>query len=392
MHNRPIIFKEVGRAPIKMWLDDIESGAMTQAIHLTQLPFLHEHVAIMPDSHQGYGMPIGGVVALKDTIIPNAVGVDIGCGMIAQPYDIQADMIPRGTLIEILKDVRELIPVGFNHHDRAQDNCFMPDRPYPDGGVVDAQYERARKQLGTLGGGNHFIELQKADDGRLWVMVHSGSRNVGLQVANHYNKVAINMREEVCSTIPTNWQLDYLPESHFMAGQYLLEMDWCVEFAQCNRQRMMDAIDLVLADKLGVEGYHNDPINIAHNYAAKEVHFGETVWVHRKGATRARANEFGIIPGSQGTCSYIVRGLGNKESFESCSHGAGRKMSRKKARQELNLQNEQVKMGMVIHSCRSKKDLDEAPGAYKDIDVVMENQKDLVGIVVKLEPLAVVKG
>jgi RNA-splicing ligase RtcB len=281
--------------PIKLWLDDIEEGAMQQVINLSNLPFAFKHIAVMPDSHQGYGMPIGGVLATQGVVIPNAVGVDIGCGMCALKTslkELDKETIKKifGGSKEYQGGLRSCIPVGFNHHSKKQDESLMPlgfeDVVKIGMTIIERQYESALKQIGTLGGGNHFIELQKGSDGFIWVMIH------------------------------------------------------------------------------------------------------------RKGATLARQDTIGIIPGSQGTKSYIVKGLGNEESFMSCSHGAGRKMSRTKAQNELNLEEEIRKLDEkgIIHSVRHKNDLDEASGAYKDIDVVMNNQKDLVEILVELTPLAVIKG
>lgn len=224
-------------------------------------------------------------------------------------------------------------------------------------------------------------------------MIHSGSRNIGYQVANHYNKLAISLNEKWHSKVPKEWQLAFLPIDSKEGQAYLEEMQYCVNFALANRSLMMDRIKAAFSETIeNIE--FGDMINIAHNYATIEHHFGKNVMIHRKGATRAYTNDIGIIPGSQGTKSYIVKGLGNTESFKSCSHGAGRVMGRKQAQRELSLKDEIKKMEQqgILHSIRSEKDLDEAAGAYKDIDAVMENQKDLVEIIVELLPLAVIKG
>jgi tRNA-splicing ligase RtcB len=259
--------------------------------------------------------------------------------------------------------------------------------------IVKREYYSALKQLGTLGGGNHFIEIQKGDDGYIWIMIHSGSRNIGYKVANHYNKLAIEINKKWHTQVPEKWELAFLPLESEEGQEYLREMQYCVDFALANRELMMSRIKLSIDEV--VDGViYEDLINIAHNYASLEHHFGENVMVHRKGATLAREGITGIIPGSQGTKSYIVAGKGNPESFMSCSHGAGRTMSRTKARNELNLEEEKRKLDEqgIIHAIRNKSDLDEASSAYKDIDVVMENQKDLVDILVELTPLAVIKG
>ncbi len=366
---------------------------MEQTRNLANLPFAFRHIAIMPDCHQGYGMPIGGVLATKGAVVPNAVGVDIGCGMCAVKTSLQS--IEKTTLKNIMSRIRKDIPLGFNHHKKKQDEALMPStEAIVNGGIVEQEYEAALTQVGTLGGGNHFIEIQKGSDGHIWIMVHSGSRNIGLKVAAHYNKLAIKLNERWHSSIPSKWQLAFLPVETQEAKDYLAEMQYCVDFAFANRKLMMN--NIVAAFETEVHGgiTKMDFINIAHNYASWENHFGANVLVHRKGATSAKKGETGIIPGSQGTKSYIVRGKGNPESFESCSHGAGRIMGRRQAQRELKLEKEKAKLDAqgIIHAIRSSKDLDEAPGAYKNIDVVMENQKDLVDVIVELMPLAVIKG
>jgi len=386
------------KLPIRLWLHDIEPGAMQQAKNLANLPFAHSHIAIMPDAHEGYGMPIGGVLATKDHIIPNAVGVDIGCGMTAMRTSLRE--MDTGKLKSIMSSIRAIIPLGFNHHKHRQDESCMPELPVerkearekmP---VVAREYDNALYQIGTLGGGNHFIEIQQDKDGFIWLMIHSGSRNIGKQVADHYNKLASRLNEEWKTRVPRSWQLAYLPVDQEEGQKYIREMQYCVDFAYANRQMMMSRIMDVVNGM-----YHGDvsfepAVNIAHNFASEEVHHGQRVWVHRKGATQARKGQTGIIPGSQGTQSYIVRGLGNPDSFESCSHGAGRVMGRKEAIRSLDLKEviQRLDKKNIIHSIRSQRDLDEAPDAYKDIATVMQNQSDLVEVMVELNPLAVIKG
>jgi len=391
------------KTPIKIWATDLEQGALEQAKNLANLPFVFKHIAIMPDSHQGYGMPIGGVMAADKVVVPNAVGVDIGCGMCAVKTSLTD--IDQETLKKIMGEIRKVIPVGFDKHKKEQDDNLMPKlgiRPVHSMEIVKQEYDNALKSLGTLGGGNHFIEIQKGSDGHIWIMIHSGSRNLGKQVADHYNKLAVVLNKKWFSSVPKEWELAFLPIDSEEGQAYIREMNYCVEFALANRELMMDRIMFIFSEVL--EGilnngeikswFHFDaPINIAHNYARMENHFGQNVMVHRKGATLATEDTIGIIPGSQGTKSYIVQGLGNKDSFNSCSHGAGRKMGRKEAQRNLCLEDEIEsldKLG-VIHSIRGKGDLDEAPGSYKNIEEVMENQKDLVKILVELSPLAVVK-
>lgn len=378
------------RLPIKMWLDDLEEGALEQAKNLANLPFAFKHIPLMPDSHQGYGIPIGSILATKGVIVPNAVGVDIGCGMCAMKTSIEH--LDQDQLKTTLGVARKLIPLGFNWHDEPQDERLMP-KGHEDLEIVSRQYVKATKQIGSLGGGNHFIEIQKGDDGFVWVMIHSGSRNLGHSVANWYNRAAKTLNERYHSAITPNMELAFLPIETPEAKNYFAEMEYCVEFAYANRKLMMTRMMEALAEVVG-DFETDEMINESHNFAAWENHFGSNVLVHRKGATRARKGELGMIPGSQGTNSYIVRGLGHPESFESCSHGAGRKLGRKQAQRELNLEEEIAhldKMG-VVHSIRHTKDLDEATSAYKDINVVMNNQTDLAEVVVELTPLAVLKG
>ena len=381
------------KAPIKLWLDEIEDGALRQAKNLANLPFIFKHLAIMPDAHEGYGMPIGGVLATNSVVIPNAVGVDIGCGMCAVKTSLtNIDKLQLQSVIELIK---QRIPVGFKHQEKRQDDNLMP-KGYliDDMQVIKKEYNSALKQIGTLGGGNHFIEIQKGDDGFIWIMIHSGSRNLGKKVADYYNKVAVKLNEMWFSQVEKAKELAFLPIKTKEAKEYFDEMNYCVEFALSNRRLMMENAKGCFQDSINLSIEFEPIINIAHNYARWENHFNTDVIVHRKGATSAKVGEIGIIPGSQGTKSYIVEGIGNADSFMSCSHGAGRKMGRKQAQRELNLENEiqaMEKQG-IIHNIKSVADLDEASGAYKDIDIVMENQKDLVRILVGLKPLAVVKG
>jgi len=387
---------EIGaHLPIKMWLENIETGALEQARNLASLPFAFKHIAIMPDSHQGYGMPIGGVLATKDVIIPNAVGVDIGCGMCAVKTgltNIDAEILKR-----ILGEIRGVVPVGFERHKEKQNEDLMPNvglHPIGSMPIKEQEYYSALKQIGTLGGGNHFIEIQKGSDGHIWIMIHSGSRNLGKQVADHYNKTAKELNAKWQSSIPKEYDLAFLPIDTEEGRAYIREMNYCVEFALANRKLMMRRCLEAFENVFGYPLAYEPIINIAHNYARMENHFGENVMIHRKGATLATKDTIGIIPGSQGTKSYIVRGKGNPESFNSCSHGAGRKMGRKEAERSLDLETEVKRLNDlgVLHAIRGKKDLDEAPGAYKSIDEVMKNQEDLVEILVELTPLAVIKG
>jgi tRNA-splicing ligase RtcB len=376
-------------------LESIEPEAIEQAKNLASLPFAHHHIALMPDCHSGYGMPIGGVLATKNVVIPNAVGVDIGCGMLSVKTGLGTHVINPERLRLIFGRLRESIPVGFEHHKEAQDEKFMPeDRSVLEtDSVVRPQYMAALKQVGTLGGGNHFIEFQEDEDGALWFTVHSGSRNLGHRVASWYNDRAKALCDRWFTSVPAKWDLAFLPIGEDLTTNYITDMKYCVEFAKKNRELMARRISAAL---YGFVPFTEEwRLDIAHNYVRAEFHGGQNLWVHRKGATSAKNGEFGIIPGSQGTHTFIVRGLGNPESFSSCSHGAGRVMGRKQAQRSLNLKEEQKKMeaaGVMVHGLRSSKDLDEAPGSYKSIDWVMSHQTDLVEVVHTLRPLAVMKG
>lgn len=387
-----IFKKDNYRVPIKAWLTDIEESAQKQIDNVASLPFVFHHIAFMPDCHMGYGVPIGSVVATQNVISPAMVGVDIGCGMLAFKTDLTE--IDTETLKKIMGDIRKEVPVGFNWHDKAQiDEYTLIEKLESAGEVVKRQITKATKQLGTLGGGNHFIEIQKGSDGYIWVMIHSGSRNLGKQVADYYSQRAVELNQKYFSIVPKEYQLAFLPMNSPEGKQYYDEMKACLKFAQLNRDYMANRIYKILREHTGCM-QPDESINIHHNYATFENHFSKNVIVHRKGATSAREGQLGIIPGSQGTCSYIVQGKGNPESFNSCSHGAGRRMGRREAQRTLNLEEEIKKMEDkgIIHGLRTAKDLDEAASAYKDIDVVMENQKDLVEILTKLTPLAVIKG
>ncbi len=385
------IFEGHNGIPIKSWCNEPEEGALEQAVNLSKLPFIFKQVCLMPDTHQGYGMPIGGVIAAKGVVIPNAVGVDIGCGMSAIRTSLTS--ISQEQIKEVFRLLRRAIPVGFNHHKEDQEWVGFKNAPMLD--VINRELDSARRQLGTLGGGNHFIEIQEGSDGRIWAMVHSGSRNFGLKIAKHYNKEAQFLCEKWHSNIPPlkgEDGLAFLPIDSDIGKEYMRAMNFALSFAYESRYRMLKQIEYALQNVIGCDV--EEGFNIHHNFAATENHFGQNVMVHRKGATSARLGEVGIIPGSQGTASYIIEGKGNPESFHSCSHGAGRKMSRKKAKQDLDLEYEKKRLDDqgIVHSIRDKDDLDEASSAYKDIEVVMEEQKDLVDIKVKLTPLGVIKG
>ncbi len=368
----------------------MDDGAMLQARNVANLPFIFKHVTMMADAHLGFGVPIGSVFATEGVVVVGAVGVDIGCGMIAVKTSITN--VDTEQIKQIMGKIREVVPVGFEHQKTDQEWYGFDDAP--DIKVIQQQLKSARGQLGTLGGGNHFIEIQRDGDGFIWIMVHSGSRNFGYKIAKEYHEIAKKMCERWYSDIPDP-ELSFLPIETREGKEYFEAMIYALSFSFANRSLMLKrAVDCFEA-VVGSGGFVTDtPVNIHYNYAAWENHFGENVIVHRKGATLARQGTMGIIPGSQGTKSYIVMGKGNSDSFDSCSHGAGRKMGRKQAIRELVFEEEIRKLNDqgIVHSIRTKQDLDEASGAYKDIQVVMDNQMDLVDIVTELWPLGVIKG
>lgn len=395
------IFEEEGKIPIHMWATDIEKDTFAQAVNLSNLPFAFHHIALMPDVHFGYGMPIGGVLATTDAIIPNAVGKDIGCGMCSVKTNIRD--IDECQIKEIIGGLRKSVPVGFNVHQQRQ--VWGGFNDYQDlartrGWYTKDVWKRAERSLGTLGGGNHFMEIQRDEEEFIGLMLHSGSRNLGSRLCDYYHALAKNLNEKWHSDI-SHPDLSFLPVDSDDGRAYLADMEFALAFALENRQRMMEEFKLQVLMCFGGDTQFEDGVNIHHNYAALEHHLGKNVWVHRKGATLARKGTKGIIPGSMGTSSYIVEGLGNLMSFMSCSHGAGRKMGRNDATRNLKLKDCDKSMKGIVfgrwNKCQRGKlrghwDLGEAPLAYKNIDEVMANQKDLVKIVHKLQPLGVMKG
>lgn len=384
---------DLGKLPVKSWCERVEKGALDQAANLANHPKMFRHVALMPDCHVGYGMPIGGVVACRDAVIPNAVGVDIGCGMCAVQTDFPSARVSRTLVSSCLEETRERIPLGEGHgHKQPQKwDRFGELPPWLDGHAR----ELAFKNLGSLGGGNHFIEMQAGDDGMLWLMLHSGSRNLGYRIAEHHHRIASKQN-------PSLGDLAHLEVERVEGQAYIREMKLALDYARENRARMMAVFKEAVLQVFKGAGFLKE-INIHHNYAALEEHFGERVWVHRKGATSAKRGEEGIVPGSMGTPSYIVRGKGNADSFSSCSHGAGRTMGRMAASRSLSREACDKAMEGIVFSGwhamhgRGRKgqgmlDLSEAPQAYKDIDEVIRAELDLIEPVVRLRPLGVLKG
>lgn len=375
----------LGKIPIKSWATDLEEDALQQAVNLSNLSFAYSHIALMADAHVGFGMPIGGVFASLGVIIPNAVGVDIGCGIIAAKTDIKE--IDIRSIEKIVDKAHKSIPLGFKHHKspRKWEGFNNP----PNLKIVMEELDAARYQLGTLGGGNHFLSIEKGSDGHIWLMVHSGSRNFGYKIAEYYNNVAIKLNEKI-KLVPPKQDLAGLYIDSKEGKEYFNAMSYALKFAAENRRQLLEQFYDIFRKETKSEKILKK-VSIHHNYASIEEHFGKEVIVHRKGAIKAEKGELGIIPGSMGTPSYIVEGLGNPESFRSCSHGAGRVMSRRQANKTITKEMADKSMGDIVHK-GWKKDFSEAPMAYKDIEEVMDNQKDLVKRVVKLTPLGVVKG
>ena len=395
--------KEDGfRIPIKSWCADTEPGAMVQAENLAKHPVLAHHVALMPDCHQGYGMPIGGVIATRDAVIPAAVGVDIGCGMIAVETDVPAERLAEMSFRRAIQEkLKERIPVGegTSHKEQQEWDGFESYLDH-NGQIADFANALDRKNLGTLGGGNHFLEIQKSDSGFVWLMIHSGSRNLGKRIEEFYHRKAATLNERYHVELPDP-DLAFLPIKEQEGHDYYRDMLFALRYAFENRQRMMKVLKETFVEFVPETKFLRE-VNIHHNYAAFEEHFGETLCIHRKGATSAKLDEIGIIPGSMGTASYIVRGLGNPESFMSCSHGAGRRMSHIAACRDLTVEECDAAMsGIVCERWQPYRkfgknkgylDLSEAPQAYKAIDEVITAESDLVEPLVRLTPLAVLKG
>lgn len=400
------VFKDEKSVPVKIWLTDlseVESAALSQLKNLATMPFIAKQgIAVMPDCHSGKGSTIGTVIATDKAIIPAAVGVDIGCGMNAVRLSIKGSQLP-DSLAKIRSLIESLIPVGNNNH--LKEDVLNRNKQILDHGdsIAVTQVEdiifrikkdyvnHAAKQLGTLGGGNHFIELCIDENDDVWVMLHSGSRGVGNVIGSHFIEKAKEEMQRFFIHLP-DADLAYLPEGSQHFDDYVATVQWAQDYAMENRKQMMlrviDALRIELPFEFTIT---QEAINCHHNYVRKENHFGRNLWVTRKGAIRAGAGDLGIIPGSMGARSFIVRGKGNAESYCSCSHGAGRTMSRTKAKEMFTVADliEQTK---GIECLKTEDVLDEIPGAYKDIQKVMDNQTELVEIVHTLKQVMCIKG
>lgn len=400
--------------PIKAWIDGVpvEDEAKKQLQNVAKLPVVWPHVAVMPDVHFGIGATVGSVIPTKAAIIPAAVGVDIGCGMMAVQLNIDAKHLP-DSLSKMRAAIEAAVPHGRTNNGGAGDRGAWGNVPSDVGTIwadrhrdlyddLCARHPKMRahntvSHLGTLGTGNHFIEICLDTVDRVWVMLHSGSRGAGNRIGSYFIELAKEDMREAHGSLPEAEDLAYLTEGTKHFHDYVDAVSWAQMFARDNREfMMMHALDAIASClDIAAIGRHPGPVaeavNCHHNYVQRESHFGQDLWLIRKGAVSARVGELGIIPGSMGAKSFIVRGLGNKESFHSCSHGAGRKMSRNAAKKTFTLADHAAATAGI--ECRKDEDvIDETPGAYKSIEDVMAAQKDLVMVVAELHQILCVKG
>jgi tRNA-splicing ligase RtcB len=389
-----------GRVPVKIWTEQIEPAAMQQLENVSRLPIIHSHVAAMPDVHLGIGATVGSVIPTYKAIVPAAVGVDIGCGMVAAQTTLKASQLTEASLQKVFDQISRDVPVGRGEH-RPERAAVERAKPFSNelNQILELHPELAKGhrdpdtwvyQLGSLGTGNHFIEVCIDENDSVWIMLHSGSRGVGNRLGTYFISLA---REEMLKQdahLPDK-DLAYFEEGTQYFGDYVKAVGWAQRYAKENRQVMLDAVIAAMKRHLPEFAVDVQVIDCHHNYVERETHFGEEVWVTRKGAIRSSKGRLGIVPGSMGTRSYIVRGKGNPESFESSAHGAGRSMSRTAAQKRFTVGDLQKQTEGVV--CRKDVSvLDEIPAAYKDIDVVMANQEDLVEVVHTLKQVLCVKG
>lgn len=393
-----------GRVPVHIYTDDIDHAALQQLLNIANLPVVHPHVAAMPDVHAGIGATVGSVIPTQSAIIPAAVGVDIGCGMNAVRTTLTANQLPDG-LARLRSAIEAAVPVGFGQHawDKVRGSAHARvGRPLNDrldvivgkhGGIMKMQQKFAQTwicQLGTLGGGNHFIEICLDEEQRVWIMLHSGSRGIGNVIGRYFIAAARKDMQRHQIHLPDK-DLSYFSEGSTLFDDYIEAVEWAQDYALINRRDMMRRVVDVLAQHVPPFKLDGEAINCHHNYVARESHGGERLYVTRKGAISAREGELGIVPGSMGAKSYIVRGKGNPESFCSCSHGAGRHMSRSEAKRKFD----RFDLAAQTEGIECRKDggvVDEIPAAYKDIDKVMAHQTDLVEVVHTLRQVVCIKG
>jgi tRNA-splicing ligase RtcB (3'-phosphate/5'-hydroxy nucleic acid ligase) len=373
------------------WASTLEPQALMQAQTTASMPFVNKPLALMPDAHLGRGSTIGSVIATEGAIIPSAVGVDIGCGMAALKFNMTSHHLPLTGLGPMMAKIREVVPAGVGQGHEARDINVFDFHPYH-GDMNPKQIQTAQSQFGSLGSGNHFVELCLDDEDGVWLVLHSGSRGIGNQLASHHIEKAKGLMKQWFIELPDP-DLAYFPQGVPEFKAYIDDLRWAQEYALLNRARMMDQIYQRFIDFLGFQPEVMQSINCHHNFTQMENHHGRNMWITRKGAIQAREGEWGIIPGSMGTRSYIVKGKGSKASYQSCSHGAGRAMSRTVARKTLSIESLQSAMeGKMWNSNDAKALLDEHPEAYKDIDQVMLDQQDLVEPVYTLRQILNYKG
>lgn len=402
------IYHDTPKGIVKAWTKGVEldEGTIKQAYNLADMPFVHKHVALMPDAHLGKGATIGSVIATKGAIIPAAVGVDIGCGMMAYQLSIKGSQLP-DNLAAIRAEIERAVPHGRTNNGGPGDRGAWHD--LPDSNVqrwnalsdrydaIIAKHPGARgkngsNHLGTLGTGNHFIEVCLDENDNVWVMLHSGSRGVGNKIGDYFlTKAKEEMERYHITPYLPDKDLSYLVEHTVLFDDYVEAVEWAQDFAMENRKAMMEATLGALRKHLPPFMVTEHAINCHHNYVAREHHFGANVLVTRKGAVRAREGDLGIIPGSMGTGSFIVRGKGNHESFCSCSHGAGRRMSRTQAHKDITL-DQHIAATAGVECRKDAGVIDESPAAYKDIGAVIAAQSDLVEVVFRLKQIINVKG
>ncbi|WP_300655211.1 RtcB family protein [Pseudomonas sp.] len=404
-HSSPQILQAANGKPVKLWTQGVplEAQARQQLLETASLPFIFKHLAVMPDVHLGKGSTIGSVIPTIGAIIPAAVGVDIGCGMIAVRTSLQASDLP-DNLHRLRSAIEQAVPHGktFGKHDQGawQRVPAAADRAWAMLAgrfrAITDKHPRLEKtnnrvHLGTLGGGNHFIEVCLDEQDRVWFMLHSGSRGVGNAIGTLFIELAqADMRQQL-GNLP-NKDLAYLEEGSRHFADYVEAVGWAQDFAQQNRALMMEAVIAAARQVIGKPFEVNlEAVNCHHNYVQREHHFGQDVLITRKGALSARKGELGIIPGSMGAKSFIVRGLGNPQAFNSCSHGAGRVMSRSQAKKLFTIED-QIRTTAHVECRKDKAVIDEIPLAYKDIDAVMQAQSDLVEVVHTLRQVVCVKG
>ena len=379
---------------MKVWTDDIDEATRHQLEQVASLPFIHHHVAAMPDVHLGLGATIGAVIPTVDAIVPAAVGVDIGCGMVAVRTSLTANDLP-DSLKSLRAGIECRVPVGFSAHGKDAIRYAAVHRLERRMRAFADQYpslvtEKWVRQIGTLGGGNHFIEICLDEAQHVWVMLHSGSRGFGNRIGQHFIALAKQEMQREHVHLPDK-NLAWLRQGTPLFDDYVQAVELAQDYARINREEMLELIIEAMRMYLPPFRLTEEAINCHHNYVAREKHFGREVWLTRKGAIRARKGDLGIVPGSMGAASYIVRGLGNAESFCSCAHGAGRRMSRHQAKRTFSLADMQQQTAGV--ECRKDKGvIDEIPAAYKDINTVMANQSDLVEVVHTLKQVLCVKG